>query len=337
LRTLFLLVVAALGLAPDAHAQWQSKTMRDPLPGREVERPLVLPKGWVQISFGYDQHLGVGQWTPEGKVERFDQAHWQLHTEHVRIAYGVSKNAELWWTIPFHQALLTNDDWDDDEALFDHSLGDQYFGWRLHILHTEAPASSWMFDTWYKAPTAQESPANYIGGPLNVSNIIFTTGTPDWYLGTAYKRQFGPIAATATAGYLHRFSSVVQYLVELNEFQFNGRMKPGDQVRLQLEVMLQAGPLAIGVRPEYEVRLKTKMGTTSGDFLNPNRNRDVVPGSGGQALDLRSWVKLNATRGFDVAGYYVHPLLGEDLLFFPIEDLHPTYGPTFGGFVEARF
>jgi len=62
-----------------------------------------------------------------------------------------------------------------------------------------------------------------------------------------------------------------------------------------------------------------------------------IANSVGYGLDLRAELKLNATRGFDVVGYWVQPLLGQDLDFFPIEDLHPTWGPDVGGRVEARF
>jgi hypothetical protein len=331
------MLLAWAGMVPEAHAQWQAKSSRDPMPATEVERPLALPRGWIQLDFSYEQHMGLGEWTSDGQVEKFEHVGWNQYTEKIRVAYGVSRHAELWWEIPFVQGRLVNDRWPEGTDIFDSTLGDQRFGWRLSLLRTEAPASSLILDTWYKAPTAKEAPGNYIGGPLNQQHLILTTGTADWYIGAAYKRQFGPLGLVGRAGWLHRFSGVVQYLVELNELQFSARIKPGDQARVAADVFVQLGPVALFATPEFEYRLVTSVGTTSKGFLTPNKNLVPVADSDGYALDLKLQAKFNITRGFDVVGWYTQPLLGQDLDFFPIEDLHPTWGPDFGGRVETRF
>ena len=76
LRTLFLVLLASFAFSQAAHAQWQGKTMRDVYPAREVERPLLLPKGWIQLSFGFSQHNGTGRWTPDGEKVDFEHASW---------------------------------------------------------------------------------------------------------------------------------------------------------------------------------------------------------------------------------------------------------------------
>jgi hypothetical protein len=46
---------------------------------------------------------------------------------------------------------------------------------------------------------------------------------------------------------------------------------------------------------------------------------------------------FNLTRGFDIDLGVSVPVVGEDLQFFPIEDIHPTRGVTYSGTLEARF
>ena len=63
----------------------------------------------------------------------------------------------------------------------------------------------------------------------------------------------------------------------------------------------------------------------------------AVEDSDGWSLDLTPGVVLNLTRGVDVDLAATLPLRGEDLQFFPIEDLEPTRGLTFHGAVELRY
>jgi hypothetical protein len=191
-------------------------------------------------------------------------------------------------------------------------------------------------EAWYKGPSGNETPGSYIGGPLNVSRFVFTTGTPDTYLGLAAKKTFGPVAIGGRLGYTKRWSQLVQYLVELETLQFLGRIKPGDLLTAEASVLGQAGPVAIELVPRFGVRGTTAIGTTS-PGLNPSKNLDDVAGSGGWTLDIDGRLYVNVTRNFDVIAWGSLPIRGEDLQFFPIEDIHPTLGATFGGVVEVRY
>lgn len=310
------------------------KTMRNPLPAREVERGLLLPKGWLELSLGYDHKIGTGAWTAAGEKELFEHARWTYRTEKATLRYGLGPRVELWWQLPFHQAQLTNDLLGTDTR--DGSIGDPRFGARFELMETEAPTRSVALELAYKGPAAQETPGTYIGGPLNMSQFVFTTGTPDLSVGIGAKQQAGPIAVTAHLGYVRRFSAVVQYLVELENLQFLGRMKPGDQVVGDLHVGVQAGPAWLYAGPRFELRGETRIGTTSAG-LSPSKQLDAVEGSDGKAVDLDVGAVLGLSRGVDVVGYARLPVAGEDLQFFPIEDLQPTYGPTFGGALELRY
>ena len=59
-------ILMALLLASESRASGlEAKSSRAPLPAREVARPLVLPKGWLDVSIGAErEYAGVpGAWT----------------------------------------------------------------------------------------------------------------------------------------------------------------------------------------------------------------------------------------------------------------------------------
>lgn len=192
-------------------------------------------------------------------------------------------------------------------------------------------------ESFIEGPTGRETPGSQRGGPGQMSTIITTSSSWDVYAGLAARRQVGPLRFTARAGYMRRFSALSQFVVEVEEDQFTGRFKPGDRVQGSIEVLAQVGPVALSGQPRVAYRGLTKAGVTTNNWINPGK--DLVPfaESDGVEMDLDVQLTVNATRGFDVHLQGSLPLMGEDLMFFPLEDVHPTYGPTFGGAVEARF
>jgi hypothetical protein len=322
------------------------KTMREPLPAHEVERSLLLPKGWLELNLAYDHHLGVGAWSADGQREPFDDARWVYQTERATVTYGLSHQLELMWSVPVHQAHLTNERLGTDTK--DMSLGDPRVGLRFEFIDRDPPPAlgsnepraplkhSAALELEWKSPAGKESPGTYIGGPLNVSGFVFTTGTPDLTVAVVGRRQFGPIALDGRLGYVKRFSGVTQYLIELENLQFSGRIKPGDQIRLDAKVLLQAGPVVPFGEVKVLRRGVTRTGTTS-KWPNPSSNLSEVPKSDGVAVDADVGLMFQASRGVDITAHAVLPLVGEDLQFFPIEDLQPTLGPTYGASLQVRY
>ena len=109
----------------------------------------------------------------------------------------------------------------------------------------------------------KEQAGTYIGGPLNVSGFVFSTGTPDLYVGGATKAVFGPVGLTRL-GYLHRFSGVVNYMIEVETNQ--GRIKPGSEIQFSTEVLAQVGPITLAATPKLEYRLKHVRASSGGLF-----------------------------------------------------------------------
>lgn len=321
--------------AGDAHAEgFQVKTMRDPLPAREYERGLVIGKGWVEWGFGADVKSAKGYWDSEGEAQEWENARFLHTTERLHVRYGVTRRAELWMKLPFHYQSLTNDETGADLTQF--GIGDPSFGWKVEPFRGMAPMASWIVYTAYKAPAGNESPGSYIGGPSTFNAFVVSTGTPDLSAGSAFKQQFGPLALTADLSYTRRFSGVTMWAIETTNNQFAGRIKPGDISRAAVDLMVQLGPAALHGGVDARHRQDFKVGTTTDGWF-PGRNLEPINESSGFMLDVPAGVVLNLTRGFDIDLGVSVPVVGEDLQFFPIEDIHPTRGVTYSGTLELRF
>ena len=328
------LLFGALGLTlGTAHAEaFEPKTMRDTLAAREVERPLILGKGWLEFGLGGEVKNATGYWDSNGEPVDFTDASWLWTTQTLAIRYGVSRRGELYWNFRTHYAQLTNPTMGTDLSNF--GIGDPNFGFKLELLRGLNTSLISYID--YKAPAANEAPGNYVGQSNSMGAIVMTTGTPDLTLGVAARQRLGPVALTVEVEHVHRFSNVVQYLVETTNNQYNARMKPGDISRGTADLMLQLGPVAPHVGGELALRQVTRTGQTSGDLFGDLKLKDVE-GSDGWSFDLNPGAVINITRGLDLDLAASIPLRGEDLQFFPIEDLQPTRGLTFKAAVELRY
>ncbi|MEL6345693.1 MAG: hypothetical protein AAFV53_21470 [Myxococcota bacterium] len=332
MQSIFLGLLATAGVA---HAGgFEAKTMRDPLSAREVERGLVLGKGWLNFTLATDIKSATGFWGPDGEAEDFEDATWLYTTQSFDFRYGISRRTELFWTFKTHYVNLQNDTLGTDITQF--GLGDPVFGIRYELFRSIAPLTSAIAYFKYKAPLANETPGNFVGGPNTFSRVVLTTGTPDLHFGGAIKRQFSFLAIDADASYIFRTSGVPLYAIETQNNQFNARIKPGDVVRLQARLTAQVSLFALQGGAVFESRQPTRVGNTSSGLL-PSSNLNDIEGSEGTALDATAGVVANLTRGIDLEFQARFPITGEDLLFFPIEDIHPTRGITYTGAFEFRY
>jgi hypothetical protein len=328
---------------PDAHAAaFEAKTMRETLSAREVERPLILGKGWLEFGLGLDYKHADGEWDDAGEEQDwasaagngFDGARFTHTTQRLGLRYGITRRGELYWTIKTHYLSLVNDQLGTELSQF--GLGDPRFGYKFEVFRSVAPVTSVILYADYKAPAGNESPGNYVGGPTTFSSFIMTTGTPDAEFGMRAKRQVGPVAVEAGFGYVQRFSGVVQYVIETEANQFSGRIKPGNITKADGSLVVGVGPVALDMGALLQVRDDTRIGSTAAGLF-PAKNLAAVAGSGGWSLDATGGFTFNMTRGIDLVGAVNVPLRGEDLMFFPIEDIHPTRGNTYSGTVEFRY
>ena len=333
LRSLFILF--AMPLMGDAVAGgFEAKTMRDSLAAREVERPLVIGKGWLEASLGLDVKNSTGFWDADGRSQEFDSAHWLYSTQRMTVRYGIARRAEFWWTLPTHYARLTNELLDTNTSKY--GMGDPSFGYRHELYRAKAPTVSIAGKVFYKAPAADDSPGNYTGGPNTFNNIVLGTGTSDLGFGLEGKKQAGPVSLRLGVAFNHRFSAAVGYIVETEYNQFQARIKPGDTVDYDAEVMVQIGPVALRNTWYIQQRAETRVGTASQGLFG-DANLEPIDDSDGSSVDSAFGAVLNVTRGVDILFDVRQSLAGEDLQFFPIEQIHPTRGTTYSSAIELRY
>ncbi len=333
-RILLPTLLAAFCASEVQAAAWEAKTGRLPLSVREVERSLNLEKGWLEFGLSVDWKVADGYWSADGEAMDFESARWTYSTERLDIRYGITRRSEIYWRMPFHYMHLQNDELGTDTGTF--GLGDPILGYSYEVFGSSAPTSSAVVYGHLKVPAGAESPGQYVGGPYTVSKFVVSTGTPDWTLGLKGKRQVGPLAVLAGAGYTYRQSSVVQYLIEVTEYQFSGRIKPGSYTFGELGMQLGFGPVVLLGDLFYTNRGETYLGTTGAQF-GGNNQLVALEGSDGWTLDADAGFMVNLTRGVDIQGGVGIPLRGEDLQFFPLESIHPTRGLTYTGTLKLRY
>ncbi len=335
-------VILSLALAswfePALAAGFEAKTMRAPLSSAEVERPLVIGRGWMEFGLGADLKDATGAWSADGDVVPFDSARWRYATGRIGVRYGISRAGELWASVPYHYVRLSNDALGTDTA--DNGLGDPSFGWKFEWLRandaSQVPTSSLVTELSFRVPAGKEAPGSFIGGPNTVESFVMSTGTTDIDLTVRGRKRFGAVAVTGSVGYDRRTSGVSQFVVETKNRQFGGRFKPGDEFHASVEPMVQLGPVAVGAEAALRHRQDAAVGTTSGGMLM-NRNLDTIEGSGGLMLDVKPGLVVNATRTLDVRAQVGIPVMGDGLAFFPLETITPTYGLTYSGTLAFRY
>ena len=329
-------LLATISSSSALAAGFEAKTMRDTLSAREIDRGLLIGKGWLEFGLGADWKVATGAWGSDGEPIEWDSTgtEWLYSTQRLDIRYGITRRGEFYWQAKTHYVQLTNDTLGTESAQL--GIGDPRFGYKFELFRTVAPLSSVIAYGEYKAPAANESPGNYVGGPTTFNSFVMTTGTPDLEVGLRGKKQFGPIAVEGGAGYVRRFSAPVQYAIETNNNQFAGRVKPGDEVHLEGSLMLQAGPVALYGGGRYVSRDEFRLGNTAAGW-SPAAHLEPQAGSDGLSLDGVAGAIISYSRSVDLVVSAQIPIMGEDLMYFPIEDLHPTRGNTYSGTLEFRY
>ncbi len=313
---------------------FEPKTMQDRFEPNVVDRYLVLGKGWLQFDITGEYKFSNQYWDADGNVQNFENAEWVYSSQKYTLSYGLTRYSQLSWGMKTHYVSLTNDVLGTDSQQF--GVGDPEIGYKYELLRKIKPLTSLAVYVNYKTPLANEAPGNYVGGPNTFSSFIFTSGTPDISTGVQMKKGFGPIAITADVGYKYRVAGLTLYAIETNLNQFMMRIKPGDVTHAKVDLDLQLGPVFVGGSAFFQHRSSFRIGNTALG-IDPNKNLEEVIDSDGWSLDVNTTFGVSIGHQFDLIGSVWIPLRGEDLQFFPIEDIHPTYGNTYTATMRYRF
>ena len=100
--------------------------------------------------------------------------------------------------------------------------------------------------------------------------------------------------------------------------------------------MVQIGPVALRNTWYIQQRAETRVGTASQGLFG-DANLEPIDDSDGSSVDSAFGAVLNVTRGVDILFDIRQSLAGEDLQFFPIEQIHPTRGTTYSSAIELRY
>lgn len=344
--------LAALAAEPAQASAFQTHTYQADLPLRLVERPLVVGKGVLQLSAGFDWKQSSSYFTGDddepwnfGAKEGEDWrsysngATWSYRQFHLDVDWGFTKNSQLFLRIPFVWAHVGNENGADLTAW---GLGDVRLGVRQQIARRIDPEgkanASLAAGLELKTPTGNESPGSYLSSPGNLTYVPIGTGTYNLTLDVLARQQAGPIAIQGRAGFVARFSSVVQYLVEDQENQFNMRVDPGDGIEFDIGVIGQLGPyVALSLDFQNEYRLPTRQGSTA-KHIDPCHGCAEIEGSSGFWSDLRGGVSVSPSNRLQIDGFVAYTLAGKNSTFYwPLEDISPSRGVTAGGDVAFRF
>ena len=329
------LLLSTLFASSNANAGLETKTMREALSKRSVDRPLVNGKGWFEFDLGTHHKIGTGYWDSTGTMQPFENTSWTYSTQKLLVRYGISRRVELNWALKTHYVSLQNSELETDISNYD--FGDPEVGVKYSIFSSAAPMTSVVLTANYKSPMANESVGNYVGSPNAFSNFVLTTGTPDLSMGIAAKHQpLSFLSVDAQLDYIYRFSGLALYAVETELNQFSMRVKPGDVTKMRIGTLLQLGPLAMRGGASFLHRTMFSIGPTSGDLL-PNLNLETIEDSDGWAVDVDAGITLNLPNYTDLNLGLNVPIRGEDLMFFPLEEVHPTYGLTYTGSLVLRY
>lgn len=129
-----LIVALWIGLSggwSDAAASEDVLPWKHPLPARQVERPLVLPRGWVEVVAGTHHRRARQVWTTG--PETLDET-WRSSSSWLGVRVGLPES-ELFISAPLHTGHAGG-----DPALI--RGGSVEFGGRIHLFRREPPSTS---------------------------------------------------------------------------------------------------------------------------------------------------------------------------------------------------
>lgn len=335
------LAVPLLGVALHGEASasgLQAKTDRELYPARQVERPLVLAKGWLQVGLGSAAKVASGQWSSEGTFETFAslpaQPSFTHTTQHLTVAYGLTRHGEVTADFRTHWVSLGSRGQPEQTTQF--GLGDPRFGYRWELYRSLAPLTSIVAVGEVKLPTGNQAPGSPLEGQYAFDRVVLSTGTPDLKLGLEGKRQLGPTALSFGAAWVRRFSGVVDYNPLGGISPGTRRFKPGDLALLDAGLTVQLGPVALFGGADFLLRQQALVAPAGASIFDEEAVQ-AMEETAGWGLDLDTGARVHVSRGVDLTVGALVPLKGEDRIFYPAEDLTSTYGVTYKGALDVRF
>ena len=281
------------------------RTSREPLPSREIEKAVTLPKGWTELDLDLARAGAREAWGTDGRPIPLP-APWRTTRAAATVRYGLAPRWEVFGTVPLVVAEP------DPDGPVQMGFSTVEVGSRVALTRSEAPFHS------VGVAVVGRMPLGFAGGDLvGGDRVPLTTGTGDLELQLAARRAWSGIRFELELSAMHRFAGRARWVNEGT----GGRVKPGDRATAGLEVLVQAGPLAFGPAIRSVARAAVRVAEPDGLLVPVQR-------SGGGSVDAGGRVLLHLTRGVELEARLHWVLVGEDQDFVRLDELHPARSRT---------
>ena len=288
----------------------QARTGRAPLPAREVERAVVLPRGWWAVDADLSWKRAAGLWGMEGQRLLRDPA-WRTTRLASTVRHGLGRSVELGAQVPWEWATLG-----EQRA---RTIGDPVIWGRLALVREEPPARSLALELRHQAPLAR--------WPHGAGAAVWSAGLIGRVRHGGLRVEAAARAERWTAGRLREVPS---------RYRGGGPywVKPGDRWVMTTEALYQVGPLWTALRPTVIRRGPLQLGRGPAVFPAEDYLPEVEAGA--WTVDLGSSWGAQLTRGWTVSGGVSGSVVGAGRAFFPTEAIHPARGRTWRVGVACR-
>jgi len=297
-----------------------------------VVRPLVMPKGWLEVGVSADTKLSTQYRGGDGQLRaQPDDLKWRYSRLWFELRQGFSDRITLYGRVPIVDARL---DLAMGSQVSTTDVGDARLGVVVQ------PWLDWPADLGFslelKTPTGVEWPEGS-GGPDDTNGFLTGTGTTD--LSARVHGQLTVlerIRLGAQLGYVYKFAAIVGYVEEVGGFG-NGVIAPGNEVHLGTSAMGKVvDGVSVSVAGHYRHTAEFQIGVSGPDerVLRP------IKPSGGDWFDARLTLSLEPSEHWLVEGWAERDLAGGDTRTFAhlgLEDFAPQPGWTYGSRVAFRW
>ncbi len=298
------------------------KTMQGELAVSEVERTLVVPKGWLEFGLMVDTKRSVTYRGSDG-VERahpngFAWSHSRLWLD---VKQGFSPRVSLYAKLPIVRSSLQPVIGRPTTTM---AMGDAHTG--LIYQPWLASPHSVAFSVDLKSPSGVEWTEG-TGASGDTQSFLTGTGLTSLAAFTHVKGVLGPsVSTTAALGYIRKFPGVVGYVAEVGGFG-NGVLNAGDEVNLHVQMTGQLGS-RIWLRGKADYRYLTETWIGVNGALGSRIMRPVRHSAGGWLVGEAA-VGIEPTNRWTIEMRVNRDLMGGDSRPFAhlgLEELSPQPG-----------
>ena len=297
-----------------------------------VARPLVLPKGWLEVGLSADTKRSTQYRGGDGELRAHpDDLAWRYSRLWFEMRQGFSDRVTLYGRVPIVDARL------------DLAMGSQISSTDVGDARLGVVVQPWLerrvdagFSVELKTPTGVEWPEG-TGGPGDTHGFLTGTGTTDLAAHLHGRLTvLDRLKLGADLGYVHKFAAIVGYVEEVGGFG-NGVMDPGNEVHLRGSVM---GKVVRGVSVSLAGRYRSMGEAQIGVNGDGERILRPITPSGGDWFDAEFTLSVEPSTHWLVEGWASRDLAGGDTRPFAhlgLEDFGPQPGWTFGSRVAVRW